>query len=243
MTEKTVSAMNRTAYADKPNDRLAAGLSRCLALVLPVLIAVAGCTAPTATREPSPATVADAQEYRATGIRVRLIKALRSGDRGTLLASPGWVEYVFAIANTGSSPLRIHDANLPNADGRYLASAASYEQIVAPPDAGSRVATWTAGAAVGQVVPFGGVIAGVISEATSASTAESRENAKRVFDRHKLKSVELAPAGKMTGSAFLPDLAAHEAKALIDQLWPRQPNKAARDPVVTPGGLSAYWFC
>jgi len=243
MTEKTVSAMNRTAYADKPDDRLAAGLSRCLALVLPVLIAVAGCTAPTATREPSPATVVDAQEYRATGIRVRLIKALRSGDRGTLLASPGWVEYVFAIANTGSSPLRIHDVNLLNADGRYLASAASYEQIVAPPDAGGRVATRTAGAAVGQVVPFGGVIAGVISEAISASTAESRENAKRVFDRHKLKSVELAPAGKMTGSAFLPDLAAHEAKALIVSYGHGNQTKRLEIRLSRRGGLSAYWFC
>jgi len=118
------SAMNRTADADKPDDPSAAGLSRCLAPLLSVLITVAGCTAPTATREASPAAVADAKVYRATGIRIRLIEDLRAGDRGTLLESPGWVEYVFAIDNTGSSPLRLHDVKLLNADGRYLASAA-----------------------------------------------------------------------------------------------------------------------
>jgi len=207
--------MNRTAYADNPNDRSAASPSCCLTLVLVIFIIAAGCTAPTATREPSPAAVADAKEYRATGIRIRLIEALRDGDRGTLLTSPGWVEYVFAIDNTGSSPLRIHDVKLLNADGRYLAAADSYAQIIAPPDAGGRVATRTAGAAAGQIVPFGGAIVGIISEAISASTAESRENAKRAFDRHRLKAVELAPAGKMTGSAFLPDLEANQAKALV----------------------------
>lgn len=206
--------MNRTAYADKHHDRSAAGLSRRLALVLLVLIA-AGCTAPTATREPSPAAVAGAGEYRSTGIRIRLTNALRAGDRGTLLEGPGWVEYVFAIDNTGSSPLRIHDVKLLNADGRYLDSAASYEQIIAPPDVGGQVAASTAGAAVGQIVLFGGTIVGIISDAVSASTAESRENAKRAFERHKLKSVELAPAGKITGSAYLPDLAADQAKALV----------------------------
>jgi len=38
------SAMNRTAYADKPDDPSATGLSRCLALLLSVLITGAGCT-------------------------------------------------------------------------------------------------------------------------------------------------------------------------------------------------------
>jgi len=203
--------MNRAADADRRNDRAAGSLSRCLALVLPVLIIAVGCTAPTATREPSPAAVADAKEYQSTGIRIRLIDALRAGDRDTLLESPGWVEYVLAIDNTGGRPLRIQDVKLLNADGRYLAAAASYEQIIAPPDARGQVAASTAGAVAGQIVPFGGTIVGIIS----ASTAESRENAKRAFERHKLESVELAPAGKITSSAFLPDLAANEAKALV----------------------------
>ncbi|WP_141699247.1 hypothetical protein [Candidatus Thiosymbion oneisti] len=206
--------MNRAAYANRQNDRSAASLSRCLALILLVLI-IAGCTAPTTTREPSPATVADAKEYRSPGIRIRLINALRAGDRGTLLESPGWVEYVFAIDNTGSRPLTVHDVKLLNADGRYLAAADSYEQIIAPPSAGGQVAASTAGAAVGQVIPFGGAIVGIISDAISASTAQSREDAKRAFERHKLKAVELAPAGKITGSACLPDLAANQAKALV----------------------------
>jgi len=186
-----------------------------LILVLSVLITAVGCTAPTVTRETSPAAVAQAGEYRSTGIRIRLINALRAGDRGTLLKSPGWVEYVLAVANTGSRPLTIHDVKLLNAAGRYLASAASYEQVIAPPNAGGRVAATTAGAAVGQIIPFGGAIVGIISEAVSASTTESRESAGRAFERRKLKAVELAPAGKMTGSAFLPDIPANEAKALV----------------------------
>jgi len=91
----------------------------------------------------------------------------------------------------------------------------SYEQIIALPNAGGPSGRQHAGAAAGQIVPFGGAIVGIISEAISASTAESRGNAKQAFERHKLKAVELAPAGKITDSAYLPDLAANQAKALV----------------------------
>jgi len=96
-----------------------------------------------------------------------------------------------------------------------LTTVSSNEQIIAPPNAGSRVAATAAGAAAGQIVPFGGTIVGIISEAISASSAESRENARRAFERHQLKAVELAPGGKLTGSAYLPDIAVHQAKALV----------------------------
>ncbi len=215
---KTSGAGKRVMDADNIDQQPATSFPRCLALVLLVLV-TAGCIAPTTTRESYPASAADATEYRSPGIRIRLIDALRAGDRGTLLESPGWVEYVLTIDNTGSKPLRIHDVKLLNADGRYLDSAASYGQIIAPPDVASavagEVATRTAGIAVGQVVPFGGAIVGIISKTVSASTAESRENAERAFERHKLKAVELAPGGKIAGSAFLPDLAAARTKALV----------------------------
>jgi hypothetical protein len=96
-------------------------------------------------------------------------------------------------------------------------SASAHEQITAPPDVGAElagdVAGQAAGMAAGQIIPFGGQIYGVLSSAVSASSAEGKANAKRTFALRVLKNVELAPAGKVERSAFLPDVA--RAKALV----------------------------
>jgi len=97
-----------------------------------------------------------------------------------------------------------------NLDGRYVDSASAYEQITAPPDVGAEVAgdvaEQAAGIAAGQIIPFDGTIFSVLSGAASASSAETKAQAKRVFMLRYLKNVELAPAGKVEGSAFLPNI-------------------------------------
>ncbi|MCG6863546.1 MAG: hypothetical protein LJE70_20150 [Chromatiaceae bacterium] len=177
------------------------------ALALLALLA-AGCTAATATREPRPVLDSEGADYSSADIRVRLVGALRAGDTGTLVQDPGWIEYILAIENTGSKPLTIHDVKLLNLDGRYLDSAVSYEQVDSPPDKAADVAgslaRSAAGAAAGQAIPYGGTIVGILSGALSASTAESRGRAKQELDQRKLKNVELAPGGSVTGSALLP---------------------------------------
>jgi hypothetical protein len=180
-------------------------------------LAIAGCTATTASKDPRPAPLAKPVQYESADIRVRLVGVLRAGNQGTLVEDPGWLEYLLAIQNSGRRALEIRNVKLLTREGRYLDSADSHQQITVPPDAASdiagSVATRAAGAAAGQVVPYGGTIVGIVSSAVSASAAESKAQARRELDRRKLKDVELAPGGKVTGSAFLPD--ASNARALV----------------------------
>jgi hypothetical protein len=92
-----------------------------------------------------------------------------------------------------------------------------HEQITAPPDVGAElagdVAGQAAGMAAGQIIPFGGQIYGVLSGVVSASSAEGKANAKRTFALRVLKNIELAPAGKVERSAFLPNVT--RAKVLV----------------------------
>jgi hypothetical protein len=96
-------------------------------------------------------------------------------------------------------------------------SASAYEQITAPPDVGAElvgdVAETAAGMAAGQFIPFGGKIFGVLSSGASAWSAEEKAQAKRAFALRVLKNVELASAGKVEGSAFLPNITG--AKTLV----------------------------
>ena len=96
-------------------------------------------------------------------------------------------------------------------------SASAYEQITAPPNVGVElagdVAETAAGIAAGQIIPYGGKIFSVLSSAASASSAGAKANAKRAFMLRVLKNVELAPAGKVEGSAFLPNIT--RPKALV----------------------------
>jgi hypothetical protein len=155
--------------------------------------------------------------YRSAEIRIQLLRILQAGDEAALVKDPGWLEYVLAIENTGRKPLTIRNVKLLNLDGRYLDSAASYDQITSSPDVPSEVAGHVArsaaSVAAGQVIPYGGSVVAIISGVLSADAAENAASAGRDFEYRKLKTVELAPGGKATGSAFLPFVT--NAKALV----------------------------
>jgi hypothetical protein len=139
------------------------------------------------------------------------------GDKGTLIDDPGWREYVIEIENLSTNDLTVQDVKLLNQDGRYLKSASAYEEITAPPDVGAElagdVAETATGMAAGQFIPYGGTIFGVLSSTASASSAEAKSKAKRAFKLRILKNVDLAPAGLVEGSAFLPNIT--RPKALV----------------------------
>jgi hypothetical protein len=146
----------------------------------------------------------------------------------TLVEDPGWREYLFQIKNLSDMPLTVKNVKLSNVEGRYLESAAAYEQIIKPPDvaaeAAGDIATNAAGIAVGQVIPYGGLIIGVFSNAASASSAGARANAKRSFILRVLKNVELAPKGQVRGSAFFQDIDYPKA-LIIDYVLGESPKR------------------
>lgn len=187
-----------------------------IAFVVLILL-VAGCASPPATREPSPAPAAKEAVHETADIRVRLVGVLRAGDPATLVKDPGWLEYLLVVENRSTRALTVRNVKLLSREGRYLDSASSYDQIIVPPDTATKiagsVATRAASATAGQLIPYGGSIAGIVSSAISASAAESAAHARREMDVRKLKDVELAPSGRITGSAFLPRESG--AKALV----------------------------
>ena len=185
--------------------------------LLPLLVltlSVVGCAG---SRAPSANPMAGPIRVNSADLAVALIRIAEQGNKGTLIEDPGWREYVIEIENLGTNALTVHNVKLLNQDGRYIDSASAYEQITAPPDVGAElagdVAETAAGMAVGQFIPYGGKIFGVLSSAASASSAEAKARAKRTFGLRVLKNVELAPAGKVEGSAFLPNIV--RAKALV----------------------------
>ena len=209
------TALHGASWSEKT--RLLSALSGRRFALATLLLLIAGCAAP--PKVPSSRTALDTQglEYKSADIRIQLVGVRGAGEEGALVKDPGWLEYVLAVENSGRQPLTVQNVKLLSPEGRYLDSAASYEQVTLPPDAATeiagRAATSGAGIAAGQVVPFGGAIVGLISSAATATSAESEASAKREFNRRKLKGVELAPAGRMTGSAYLPDVPG--ARALV----------------------------
>jgi hypothetical protein len=143
-------------------------------------------------------------------------ETLGAGDAGALVADEGWREYRIELENRGRSPLTVHDVKLLNREGRYLTSAASYAEVSAPPDASEQlagnVARSSAGIAAGQVIPYGGTIVGLVSGVLSASASQSEADARQRFAQRRIKEIELAPGGRMSGSAFLPRI--DDARAL-----------------------------
>jgi hypothetical protein len=182
-----------------------------------LIVGAVGCGVTTHEFADIGSPVPENMDYNSSEIRIGVVGALRAGDDGTLAGDAGWIEYVLAIENRAERPITVHNIKLATMSGRYLDSAASFDQLSAPPDVGSEIAgdvvRRTVGIAAGQVVPYGGTIVGIIVRAVSASTAGSNVGRKREFDLRKIKSVELAPAGKVTGSAFLPHVT--DAKALV----------------------------
>jgi hypothetical protein len=176
-----------------------------------------GCAGPKATKAPSAISIVDPIRVQSADLAVALIRIAEKGNKETLVEDPGWLEYVIEIENLSANALTVQNVKLLNQDGRYVDSASAYEQITAPPDVGAElagdVAQSAAGIAAGQMIPYGGSIFGVLSSAASAWSAGTKKQATRVFRSRMLKNVELAPAGELEGSAFLPNMT--RPKALV----------------------------
>jgi len=186
-------------------------------LLLPLLVlalTVVGCASQKAQ---SANSMSNPIRMKSVNLAVALIKIAEQGDKETLVEDPGWREYVIEIENISTNTLTVQNVKLLNQDGVYVDSASAYEQIIAPPDVGAElagdVAEKAAGMAAGQIIPFGGQIFSVLSSAVSASSTEAKVNAKHAFSLRVLKNVELAPAGKVERSAFLPIVT--RAKVLV----------------------------
>jgi hypothetical protein len=191
--------------------------SHFLLSTLVVTLTAVGCAGPRASKAPSAISIVDPIRVQSADLAVALIRIDEKGDKETLVEDPGWLEYVIEIENLSTNTLTVQNVKLLNQDGRYLDSATAYEQITAPPDVGAElagdVAQSAAGIAAGQMIPYGGSIFGVLSSAASAWSAGTKKQAARVFRSRMLKNVELAPAGELEGSAFLPKMT--RPKALI----------------------------
>jgi hypothetical protein len=143
-------------------------------------------------------------------IRATLAGVLAEGDEGTLVKDKGWREYVLEIQNLTTDDLTVKDVRLLNPTGRYIESAATYGQIIVPPNTAvavaEDVAKTGAGIAAGAIIPYGGYLVSVLTSATSTALSRTHGSAERTFAVRVLKGVELAPGGKVAGSAFLPDI-------------------------------------
>jgi hypothetical protein len=175
------------------------------------------CAAPPPVPDaPTKAPAPDVLRFASRDLVVRVTDTLGAGDAGALVADEGWREYRIELENRGRSPLTVHDVKVLTAEGRYLPSAATYGEVSAPPNTSDQVAgdvaRTSAGIAAGQVIPYGGTIVGLVSNMLSASTLQSEADARRRFAQRRIKEIELAPGGRMSGSAFLPRI--DDARAL-----------------------------
>jgi hypothetical protein len=187
---------------------------RCsLKVVIPVVFWLlnGGCTGPEVAEKPYLAKTGDLVRFESSELDIQVVGIIGVEHGDTLVEAPGWREYLFQIENLSDMPLTVKNVKLLNVEGRYVESAATYEQIIRPPDVAAEVAgdiaTDAAGIAVGQIIPYGGFIIRAFSNVASASSAGARANAKRSFLLRVLKNVELAPKGKVRGSAFFPNIA------------------------------------
>ena len=191
--------------------------SHYLLVFIVVVLTASGCAATKVAEEPRPDSTMGPIQLASTDLGVKSIGIIGVGNDGTLVEDQGWREFILEIENRSTMPLTIRSVKLLNVNGRYFESATSYEQITAPPNVAVElagdVAKNAAGIVAGQFIPFGGLITSVFSNAASASSARAKADAKRVFARRVLNKVELAPEGKVTGSAFLPNIP--NAKALV----------------------------
>ncbi len=187
-----------------------------------VVVACTGCGGAQTVQNSAPASGTKPFRVQSADLDIRLHGALGDGDAGTLVRDAGWLEYQLTIENRGTRPLTIRNVKLLTPEGRYFDSASAYQEITAPPDMATEVAqdvaVRSAGIAAGQVIPYGGAIVGILSGAASASSAQSKTSASRDFALRRLKDVELAPGGRVRGSAFLPSIA--DANALV-LIWER----------------------
>lgn len=180
-------------------------------LALAVAVVAAGCAAPATRDGPgSSRTPAPGLHVESGDLAVDFVGVVGTGEAGSLVQDAGWNEYRLELRNLFPGPLTIVNVRLLTTDGRYVESARNYAEITAPPDAASEiagdVARRSAGIAAGQVIPYGGTLIGLLSSAASSLSAQEQASAKRIFVLRRLKEVELAPGGRVSGSAFLPDI-------------------------------------
>ena len=171
---------------------------------------VAGCAGSKTYKGPSASPVAGSIRVKTANLSISLIRIFEQGNKDSLIEDPGWREYIIEVENLSANDLTVRNVKLLNQKGRYMDSASAYEQITSPPNVGAEVAgdaaENAAGIAAGQFIPFGGTIVSALAKAASASSAGAKANAKRAFRMRVLKNVELAPTGKVEGSAFLPNI-------------------------------------
>jgi hypothetical protein len=184
-------------------------------ILIAIALMTAGCggskLAEKADRPPTPIQV------QTSDLKVTLAGILGVDDEGTLVKDEGWREYVLEVENLSFEDLTVKNVKLLNPTGRYIDSASAYDQIIVPPnttlEVAGDVAKTAAGFAAGQIIPYGGFLVSMLSSATSTATSGTKGNAQRTFVVRVLKGVELAPGGKVAGSAFLPDIP--DAKELV----------------------------
>jgi len=174
-------------------------------------------------------------------IRVTWAGVLKEGDEGTLVKNKGWREYVLEIQNLTTDDLTVKDVRLLNPTGRYIESAASYGQIIVPPNTATAVAEDVAktgaGIAAGAIIPYGGYLVSVLTSATSTAFSGTKGSAERTFAVRVLKGVELAAGGKVAGSAFLPDIPG--SRALVIDYAKAHGNGRVEIPLRRPGNRTA----
>jgi hypothetical protein len=177
------------------------------------------CAGPNTASAPAPAAIAGPIRAASVDAAATLIRIHGAGEKETLVQDPGWHEYVLEIENLGAGLMIIEDFKILTPSGRYLYGAATYEQITVPPDVAAEVAgevaERTAGIAAGQLIPYGGQIFGILSGAASSTSDRAKRRAKREFSSRLLNKAELAPGGRTTGSAFLPNVPGARAVVVI----------------------------
>lgn len=201
----------------KPASPGATPSSVALLLLLSAVWA-SGCGTPGSGQGPRPLAPSSAAVHARTGdLTIDLVDTLDADNTASLVKAPGWTEFRLKLRNRSTAPLIIADVRMLTAAGRYLDSADSLADIESPPDPGSELATdvarRSAGIAAGQLIPLGGTLVGVMSDAASALAARERAELERRFSRRRLKDVELDPGGWVYGSSFLPDVA--DARILV----------------------------
>lgn len=187
-----------------------------LSLLIAVLLGP-GCTTSSSTRNVQLMPAFEPVQADSNGLEVRLTRVLTWGEP---TSEVGWLECELLLENRGRSPVVVSTAKLLTASGRYLTPAASYEEILVPPspadEIGEDMATSAAGIAAGQVIPHGGLLVKAITSLSDASTADARARAEQRFRLRRIAEVELAPGGRMDGSAFFPRVA--DPQALVVEI-------------------------
>ena len=171
-----------------------------------------GCATSGTSEDRHPLPAFESVRAEEEGLSATLVRVLVSGDTSS---DVGWFECELLLENRGDAPLVVSTVKLLTAGGRYLSPAASYGETLTPPnpayDIAGGVATGAAGVAASQVTPYGGLVVRALADVVGASSADVRARADQRFRLRRVAGVELAPGGRMEGSAFFPRVSDSEA--------------------------------